>query len=359
MRGSGNGSQCGLREDTVRAVAAQTLLSLVLLASCRIESATPAAAQNCAATSPSGDVWVYTSMYRHVLDALDPVLKGELPGVTVHWFQAGSEKVLNRLDAELQAGGTQADLLATSDPFLYERLKREGRWLAYVSPASLRTPRELVDADGAYAALRLSTMVMVYRRELAEPPRSFASLSEPRFKGEVALGDPLTSGTAFTWAVFMEHALGAEWFSKLRANEARVAGGNAAVLQKLEGGEAKVGVLLLENALAAKAKGSPIEIAWPEDGAVVVPGFVGLFASSRNPVAAKAVADVLLSAKAQAVIVSPGDMHAVDARLPGPRGEKGLDDLMAHSQKWSAELLEHGERDGAKVKAAFSEAFSK
>ncbi len=340
----------------MRAVIAQ--FSLVLLASCRIESAAPATATACASSSPSGDVWIYTSMYRHVLDALDPLLKRELPQVSVHWFQAGSEKVLNRLDAELSAGGTQADLLATSDPFLFARLKREQRLLRYVSPNALRTPRELMDLDGAYTALRLSTMVLVYRKDLDGPPASWAALAEPRFKGEVALGDPLTSGTAFTWAVFMESAYGAEWFGTLRSNGARVAGGNAAVLQKLEGGEAKVGVLLLENALAAKAKGSPIEVAWPADGAVVVPGFVGLFESSRNPVAAKAVADVLLSSAAQQLIVSPGDMHGLDPRLPGPRGERGLDELMKASMRWSDALLEHGERDGARVKTAFSEAFA-
>lgn len=341
----------------MRAVIAQ--LSLLALASCRIESAAPAATGTCATSSPSGDVWIYTSMYRHVLDALDPLLKRELPTVTVHWFQAGSEKVLNRLDAELAAGGTQADLLATSDPFLFTRLKREQRLMRYVSPNALRTPRELMDPDGTYTALRLSTMVLVHRRELQAPPSSWASLADPGFKGEVALGDPLTSGTAFTWAVFMESAFGAAWFGKLRANEARIAGGNAAVLQKLEGGEAKVGVLLLENALAAKAKGSPIEVAWPSDGAVVIPGFVGLFQSSRNPAAAKAVADVLLSKAAQELIESPGDMHAIDPRLPGPRGERGLDELMQSSMKWSDALLDRGERDGPKVKAAFAEAFAR
>jgi iron(III) transport system substrate-binding protein len=231
----------------VRAVVAQ--LSLVLLASCRIEAAAPASTTRCAATAPEGDVWVYTSMYRHVLDSLDPLLARELPAVKVHWFQAGSEKVLNRLEAELSAGGTQADLVATSDPFLYARLKREQRLLRYVSPNALRTPKELVDLDGAYTSLRLSTMVLVHRRELEAPPSSWAALTDARLAGEVALGDPLTSGTAYTWAVFMEATYGAAYFAKLRANGARVAGGNAAVLQKLEGGEAKAGVLLLENAL--------------------------------------------------------------------------------------------------------------
>ena len=333
------------------------LLVLTFFAGCRVETASPGAAPGATANA-AREVWVYTSVYRHVIDALEPELKAAMPGVTIHWFQAGSEKVAAKLEAELAAGGTPCDVLVTSDPFLYERFKHEGRWLRYVSPNGLRTPARYVDVDGHYAAVRLSTMVLVHRAGLT-PPASFAALTEPQWKGEVALGDPLTSGTAFTWAVSMEQALGATYFDQLRANEARVAGGNAAVLQKLEGGEAKVGVLLLENALAAKAKGSPIEIAWPSDGAVVVPGYAGIMASSQHPEAAKALIDALLSPKGQKIIAELGDMHAVDPRVPGPRGSISLDELVQRSAPWGESILAHGLKEGSRVKADFSKAFSK
>lgn len=333
------------------------LLPALALAGCRIETATPGGGAAQSPGKPQGEVWVYTSMYRQVLDALDPVLKEQLPGVTVHWFQAGSEKVAAKLEAELAAGGTQCDVLVTSDPFLYQRFKKEGRWLRYVSPNGVRTPQRFVDPDGHYAAVRLSTMVLVHRAGTPAPP-SFEALAQPEWKGEVALGDPLTSGTAFTWAVVLEQRLGAGYFEKLRANAARVAGGNAAVLQKVEGGEAKVGVLLLENALAAKAKNSPIEIAWPSDGAVVIPGYAGILASTRNAEAAKAFVDVMLSPKGQALITA-SDMHAVDPRVPGPRGVLSLDELVQRSAPWNEAVLERGLSDGARVKAAFSQAFAK
>lgn len=335
------------------------LFVLTFLAGCRIETASPGGANSSAKSGePKGEVWVYTSVYRHVLDALEPELARAMPGVTIHWFQAGSEKVAAKLEAELAAGGSPCDVLVTSDPFLYERFKEEGRWLRYVSPNGLRTPARYVDVDGHYAAVRLSTMVLVHKAGVT-PPASFAALTAPEWKGEVALGDPLTSGTAFTWAVSMEQALGASYFDRLRLNEARVAGGNAAVLQKLEGGEAKVGVLLLENALAAKAKGSPIEIAWPSDGAVVVPGYAGIMASSQHPEAAKALVDALLSPAGQKLIAAPGDMHAVDPRVPGPRGSVSLDELVQRSAPWGEAILKYGLTDGAKVKAEFSKAFSK
>ncbi len=337
------------------------ILCLTLaLTGCRIEAVSPQGQARPAAPTdvPSGEVWIYTSMYRPVVDALEPLIKQQLPQVKVQWYQAGSEKVLARLEAELSAGSTQADVIATSDPFLYSRFKAEGRWLRYVSPNAQRVPRSLVDLDGEYAAIRVSTMVLAYRKGIPAAPASFLELTEPKWAGEVALGDPLTSGTAFTWAVFMEQAYGAGYFEKLRKNAARIAGGNAAVLQKLEGKEAQVGVLLLENALIAQAKGSPIEIRWPDDGAVVIPGFAGILKSSRNSRAAQAVVDLLLSAKGQALMVE-GDMHAVDPRLAGPRGQPGVDAVIAKARPWDEAMQLRGNTEGTRVKQAFSGAFSR
>jgi iron(III) transport system substrate-binding protein len=340
--------------------ASARLLVLLLLTGCRVEFLTPgttASATDAGADAPSGEVWVYTSMYRNVIDALEPTLKQAMPGVTIHWFQAGSEKVTAKLEAELAAGGTPCDVLITSDPFLYQRFKKEQRWLRYVSPNGVRTPSRYVDPDGNFAAVRLSTMVLVHRAG-SPPPASFAALSEPAWKGDVALGDPLTSGTAFTWAVSMEKAQGEPWFASLRANEARVAGGNAAVLQKVEGGEAKIGVLLLENALAARRKGSPIEIVWPADGAVVIPGYAGILSSTQHGAAAKALIDALLSPAGQQVIAAQGDMHSVDPRVPAPGGSVSLDELVQKSAAWDEAMLERGLSDGARVKAAFNKAFA-
>lgn len=334
-------------------------LTMLLLAACRIESAAPASNQGTVTDgAPRGDLWVYTSMYRHVMDAFDPLLAERLPQVKVRWFQGGSEKVATKLEAEFAAGGSPCDVLMTSDPFLYRRLAHEGRLLKSVSPNGVRTSRTLVDLDGQWEAVRVSTMVMVHKAG-TDAPESFAALLEPTWKGEVVIGDPLTSGTAFTWAVAMERSFGADFFTKLRANGARVAGGNAAVLQKVEGGEAKVGVVLLENVLTAKARGSPVEEIWPSDGAVVIPGPLAILSTSRNVPAARAFADVVLSPEGQRLIRELGDMHSVDPRQPGPRTSPAIDALLTKSAAFDDAFLERGLTDGAALKARFSAAFSK
>jgi iron(III) transport system substrate-binding protein len=339
-------------------------LGLLVLAAfacaCRVERVSPRGEGDVAASSatPAGELWVYTSMYPALVDALDPLVRERFPKLTVHWFKGGSEKVANRLEAELAAGGTQADVLAVSDPFAYERLRRDGHWLRYASPDGLRRPASLIDLDGHYGAIRISTMVLAHRRGLADPPTSWRALADPKWRGAVAVGDPLASGTAFTWAVFLEHLHGTEFFTRLRENGAVVAGGNAAVQQKIESGEVQVGVLLLENVLFAQAKGSDLAFTLPEDGAVGIPGYAAVFRSSRNPVAAKAFVDLLLSAEGQRLMLDPGRMHAVDPRLPGPSGLAGLDDLLSRSLPWSPALLDSGVVRGQSVKSAFTRAFA-
>lgn len=340
------------------------LVGALALAACRIERVAPNAHQApCAdanTTGPTGELWVYTSIFRHVIDELDPLVRAALPNVTVHWYQAGSEKVTNRLETELAAGGTQADMLVTSDPFLYERLARDGKLRPHVSPPVLQIPRELVHEGGAYVTSRLSAMVLAYRRDLVGgPPRRFAELTDPRFANAVVLGDPLASGTASTWMLFMARAHGVEFFRALRKNGAVVAGGNAAVMQKLEGNEAKVGVVLLENALAAKQRGSPVDFLYPDDGTVVIPGYLAILASTRNPTAADALHDFFMSREGQRALVERGDLHAIDPTLPGPKGEPSSAALVTMGQPWDRALVEFGLTQGSELKRQFSEAFAR
>lgn len=342
------------------ALAASLAGALLALAACRIESVAPGAAPgpDACGDSPRGELWVYTSMYPAVVDGIEALARERLPELTLRWFKAGSEKVANRLEGEFAAGGTRADVLAVSDPFLYERFKREQRLQRHAPPDALRIPRSLVDPDGHYVASRVSTMVLAFRDTHVDPPVSFAELAQPKWRGRVALGDPLVSGTAFSWAAFIHQSGGDAYFRALRDNAAVVAGGNAAVQARIETGEADVGVLLLENVLLAREKGSRLAFRYPDDGAVTIPGYIGIFRGSRNPSAARAFVDLVLSPEAQALMVRPGFMHAADPRQPGPAGEGGLDALLARTRTWDEAMLARGISSGAAIKSAFAEAFS-
>lgn len=314
----------------MRAPHALLVLIAVISAGCRVE----VGPRREASEARAGTVHVYTSMYKEVIEAIEPVLARRLettsPGTRVEWFQSASEKVAQRLDAELAAGGSPCDLLLTSDPAYYERLEREGRLVPYVSPAALRQPRSLVDAEGSFAAARLSTMVIgISPRYAGERPRSFADLAKPGLR--VTLGDPLSSGTTLTAVAVLSTRLGWDWFRALEAKGTVAAGGGGAVMQRLESGEADAGIVLLENILLAQARGSKVAVAIPSDGAVVIPGPIAILQRARRSEAARAVYDALLSEDVQRAIVDLGKMHSPDPAVPPPAGAPPLEALLAGS----------------------------
>ena len=324
---------------------------------CRVElgAPRPVGAEGAAGGAPAGELWVCTSLYQHVVDDLERVARAALPEVKLQWFTGGSEKVSQRIDAELAAGGTRCDVLLVSDPFFFHRLAREGHLHPYVAPRALRADRSLVDLDGRWVTTRQAAMVIAYdprQVDAARAPRSFAALGDPVWRGKLIMGDPLASGTFFTTIAFLAERYGDAYFERLRANEIVATGGNSAVVERVAAGEFVAGPVLLENVLAARRKGASLDFVVPEDGAVVIPGPVAIFAASPHRAAAEAFVDLLFTEAGQAVMVR-GDMYPADPALAGPTGAPPWAELAAGAMPWSPEFIARTEARAVELRAGF------
>lgn len=330
---------------------------ILALSACRIEVGPEKGKCADERGAPAGEVMIYTSMYRSVIDAIDPLLEEKLPGVRVEWLQSGSEKIATRLDAELSAGATPADLVLTSEPFWFERKKREGQFLPHASLRALALPRDFVDRDGAYLTSRISTMVLAYNTRLvneAEAPKSFADLFSPAFSGAVTIPDPLASGTSFTTLAFLADSYGPSIIEKIRDAKTVALGGNSAAMTRLQAGEQKVGFVLLENVLQAQRSGAPIGYKIPAEGAVLIPGPIAVLKLSDNPVAARAVYDLLLTEPLQKLIVG-GDLHSPYAELDPPQGAPRLEKLLETKLKFTPEFLQRSYEHAEELRRKYSE----
>jgi iron(III) transport system substrate-binding protein len=311
-------------------------------AGCRVEFGAPANTPLAEASgAPRGKVTIYTSMYREVIDQVDPLLEAALPEVEVEWLQAGSEKIATRLDAELSAGATPCDLVLTSDPLWYERQARAGHLLPYASLRALALDRRFVRRDGAYVTSRISTMVIAYDQKKVpadRAPRTFAALFEDPWRGRVTLPDPLGSGTTFTSLAVL---LGRDpsMLARIRGAQVMASGGNSSTLTRIESGEQQVGMVLLENVLEAQARGGAIGLVVPEDGPVVVPGPIAILRLSPNPHGARAVYDLLLSEPVQRELIK-GRLHSPFEELPAPTGAPSIQVVLASPYQVDAAFLE-------------------
>jgi iron(III) transport system substrate-binding protein len=310
----------------------------------------------------SREVWVYTSMYKEVIAEMKPLLARDLPGIEVRFFQGGSENVAARVSTEMFAGRTQADLILTSDPFWYLELKKAGKLQAYDSPAAREVPARYADPDHFFTTVRICLMVIGYNPQAlghqAEPPagapKTFRELADARFVERVSMASPIESGTTFTAVAQLARAFGWDWFAGLRRGELIAAGGNGSVINRMETRERPVGVVLLENILKARAKGSPVRAVYPRDGAIVIPSPIALTRDSRHPELARRVYDWFFGDAAQNAIVH-GAMYSPIARIAPPAGAEPWAQVERHLMPWDAKTLEEIYRQREAIKSRFAE----
>lgn len=274
-------------------------------------------------TGPSGKLMIYTSMFPDIIEAVKPELKKAFPHLDVQWFQAGSEQVITKLAGEIEAKKVHADVLMVSDPGYYITLKEKNLLLKFDAPNRQFIDAKYKDNEGYWTGVRLSYMLMAYNTtkvKLEDAPKSFKDLLDPKWKNKLAMANPLLSGSILTVTADLSQRYSWDYFKSLKANGMKIEGGNTAVQNKLITGEYFVGIIGEENILKVSDKGEPLKVAYPTDGAVILPSPIAIFASSQNPEAAKAVTDWWLSKEGQQAIVSKGWMHSVRNDVAPPKG---------------------------------------
>lgn len=309
----------------------------------------------CTKKDNSKTVWIYTSIYKNVIAEFDPLLKAKFPDVKFEWFQSGSENVAARLNAELSAGRPQADLILTSDPLWYMELKKAGKLLAYESPAAGRVPKQFKDPNHAFVIVRMPVAVIGAPSDSAATnPKSWKELTDPKWKGKVSMGSPLESGTSMLLTAQLLNKYQWEYFTKMRSNELLAAGGNSAVVSRMETKERPIGMLLLENILEAKKKNSPIDPVYPTDGVILVPSPMAILKDTSKPELAKQIYDYFLSDEIQKAILR-GRMYSPIPGVGEPEGAKPFQEVLAGAFEWSPELLEKLYEQRETIKKKFND----
>ena len=97
------------------------------------------------------------------------------------------------------------------------------------------------------------------------------------------------------------------------------------------------------------AKGEPVKVAYPADGAIINPSPIAIFSSAKNPEAANALTDSWLSKEGQEMVVK-GWMHSVRDDVAAPKGAPALKTLMPTALKIDWNQLA---KENEKVKEQF------
>ncbi len=255
--------------------------------------------------SGARSITVYTSVTQETVDAVVEAFAREDPGATVEVFRAPTGELAARIAAEQREGGIQAEIFWLTDPLSMQQYDADGL-LGEFTPNEVDQIAAEFRSDRFWGT-RLLSMVIIQPAGASPGVRAWADLADPAV-GVVAVPDPAFAGSALGAMAYLAMADGLGWdfYTRLADNGGVQVNSPGDVVTGVAEGQFSAGMTLASSARTAIDKGSPIEIVWPEPGAIVIYSPIAILASSDNPKLAGDFVDFVLTRAGQEAIAGTG-----------------------------------------------------
>ena len=250
-------------------------------------------------TAHAATITIYTSEVQADVQVLVDAFQKKYPQDRVQVYRSGTGEVTSKLNAELSAGNPQADIVWVADSTYLEGLRQRGL-LSTLDLKGLSVPVASIYGGGTYAEVRkLYNVIGVNTRVLTQAPRGFADLTMASFKGKIAMPNPLFSGGALATAGALSQRLSWNYFSALKRNGLKIEQSNPVTTTKLINGEYGAAILVDYALRREAAKGAPLRVVYPREGAILVKTPVAVLKSSQNAQTAQNFVRFLYSRQGQ------------------------------------------------------------
>ncbi len=262
------------------------------------------------ATDPTAmekNLVLYSSMTENDLSNLVRLFNKQYPDVKIEIVNGSAGELTSRIRAE--RNNPQGDLmwggLSSSDGMVHGDLFEH--WLTEYEPDIMPDYRS---NNGFYSLDHLSTAVFCVNveleKELGLNIRGYKDLLDPRLKGKIVMPDPNSSSSGWNnvsnmMAVF-GHGTPEAWdyITKFMNNQVVFSTASSVAFKSVDTGEYVVGLTYEDGASTLlKAGSNRIRMVYPEDGASASAFGCALIAGAKNPNAAKAMINYLMSAEGQ------------------------------------------------------------
>lgn len=220
------------------------------------------------------------------------------------------------LTARLVAEKAQpkADVFWSSDTSRAVALIDQGLAAAFTPASAAAIPARYKDGNGRWTGFGARIRVMLYNTsnvKAADAPRSILELTNPRWKGRVAIANPHFGTMSFHAAALFAtwgDAKASEFLRGLHDNDVVVAAGNSDVKDRVADGRVDLGIMDEDDAVVAVRDKKPVAIAiLDQDGAdalgtPLMPNVALLVHGAPHPDAAKQFIEYLVSAEAEQIL---------------------------------------------------------
>lgn len=243
------------------------------------------------------------------------------------------------LTARLVAEKAQprADVFWSSDTSRAVALIDQGLAATFTPVNAAAIPTRYKDANGRWTGFGARIRVMLYSTnnvKAADAPRSILDLTNPRWKGRVAIANPHFGTMSFHAAALFAKwgdAKATEFLRGLHENDVVIAAGNSDVKDRVADGRVDLGIMDEDDAVVAVRDKKPVAIAILDQdgtdalGTPLMPNVALLVQGAPHPDAAKQFIEYLVSAEAEQILA---ESDAAQYPLhPGTAGPKLLPPL--------------------------------
>ena len=225
-------------------------------------------------------------------------------GIAISFVRLSGGEALARMEAEKE--NPQASIWVGGVGLDHITGKTKDLTTPYRSRFADETPAEFRDPQNFWIGLYVGPLVFSTNLERARalgltPPKSWADLLKPEYKGYVRMANPNTSGTAYNVVTTIrtlnngnENAA-FDYLKRLDVNIDQYTRSGSAPGQSLATGEIPVAVGYAHDHVRLKANGANIEINAPSEGTGFELAAMSLIKGGKQPVEARRLYDWILT----------------------------------------------------------------
>lgn len=258
-----------------------------------------------------GVLSVYCSYQKDWCEAMKNAFEKQT-NTKVNMTQKSSGETFAQIKAE--ASNPKGDIwwAGTADP--HAQAANEGLTQPYVSPNTAKLhpwAKNLASqtknhAVGVYAGpLGVGYNPEVLKKKGVAPPACWKDLADAKYRGEVQMPNPMSSGTSYvaiaTFIQLMGEDQAFDYMKKLNANINTYTKSGAAPVKAAGRGETGIGISFLHDAIAEANAGLPVLSLVPCEGTGYEIGAMSIIKGARNLDNAKKWFDWALTPEAQAL----------------------------------------------------------
>lgn len=268
-------------------------------------------------------------------------------GIAADFVRGSGGEIVARVIAE--SGAPRADVVLGGASNLHESMKEAGALRPYLSPVAAEIPAQYRDSENYWSGFYLTALGIGvnksrYNRLYKDKPlpQTWDDLTDPAFRGELIVTDPVASSTAYLFlnTILQERGWEAGWdyLDRLHRNVAQWPTSGSAPPRMVGTGEYALAVSFAHSFLAVTEQGYDLELILPPRTGGDV-GSVSIIAGGPNPEAAEKFVDWVLSKEAQKLHADMSLTSPTHPEVPTPAGVVPLDELdfINYDPLWAGE----------------------